>query len=116
FDRLGQLRRVVLRLILDSRESHRQHRQSVAGAVVQVAGNASAFLVLCGHQSSGKVAQLIRLVKDLSVSPAQLLRPKLHLSIERIGEGAKTLFALMQFALHPLARTDVARYFRGTDD
>src|SRR5580704_4093514 len=90
FDRLGQLRRIAFRLVLDSRQSHRQHRQILAGAVVQVAGNSPALLVLCGHQSSGKVAQLVRLLKDLSVSPPQLLRAKLHLSIERISEGAKT--------------------------
>src|SRR5208282_4321788 len=28
----------------------------------------------------------------------------------------KTLFALMQLALHPLARADIARYFRSSDD
>src|SRR5580704_746701 len=85
FDGLGQLRRVSLRLILDSRNNHGESSQILAGAVVQVTGNSPAFLVLCGHQSSGKVAQLIRLLKNLSVSPPQLLRAKLHLSIERIS-------------------------------
>src|SRR5271154_2658236 len=116
FDGLGQSLRVALRLILDSRKSHRQSSQILAGAVVQVTGNSPAFLVLSGHQSSRKVSKLIRLLKNLSVPPPQLLRPKLYLSIERISERAKALFALMQLALHPLARADIARYFRSPDD
>src|ERR1700723_1536870 len=116
FDRLRQSGRVARRLVFNSRNRHRQSSQILAGAVVQVTGNSPAFLVLSSHQSSGKVAQLIRLLQDLGVSPPQLLRPKLHLSIERVGEGAKTLLALMQFTLDPLAGSDIARYFRGADD
>src|ERR1700675_450821 len=88
----------------------------LASAVVQVTCKAPAFFVLSKHQSSGKVTKLIGLLKDLSVSPAQLLSSKLHLSIERISEGAKTLFAIMQFTLDALTPGDVTRYFRSTDD
>src|ERR1700730_419867 len=88
----------------------------LARAVVQFTGNAPAFLVLSKHQSSRKVSKLIRLLKDLSVPPPQLLSSKLHLSIERISEGAKTLFALMQFTLDPLTSGDITRYFRSADD
>src|ERR1700684_2035527 len=52
FDGFAQSRRVALRLILNSRHSHRQSSQVLAGAVVQVTGNAPPFLVLRGHQSS----------------------------------------------------------------
>src|SRR5580658_5091456 len=52
FDGFAQSRRVALRLILNSRHSHRQSSQVLAGAVVQVTGNSPPFLILRGHQSS----------------------------------------------------------------
>src|ERR1700688_3102167 len=88
----------------------------LASAIVQFTGNAPAFLVLSKHQSSGKVSKLIRLLEDLSVSPPQLLSSKLHLSIERISECAKTLFAFGQFTLDPLTPGDITPYFRSTND
>src|SRR6202790_5894882 len=88
----------------------------LASAVVQVTSNAPAFRVLSKHQSSRKVAKLIRLLKDLGVSPPQLLGSKLHLSIERISECAKTVFAFIQFTLDPLSPGDLSRYFRSTAD
>src|SRR5258708_1991828 len=88
----------------------------LASAVVQFTGNAPPFLILSKHQFSGEVSKLVRLLNDLRVSPPQLQSSKLHLSIKRISECTKTLFAFIQFTLDPLTPGDITRYFRSTDN
>src|SRR5579864_18759 len=95
FDAFGKSRWVALRVLCDSSKGHPQCSEILASAVMQLTGNTPTFLVLSKHQFSRKVAKLVRLLKDLSISPLELLGSKLYLGVERIGEGPKTLFTFL---------------------
>src|SRR5579885_3305954 len=95
-DALRQVGSFLLCALPQVGKTHREYRENLPGAVVQLARDVAALLILSAQKLPGKLAQLFGLFQYLGIALFEFAGAREDLGFEGFGKRAETLFALAQ--------------------